>query len=168
MKNYVFLVLGFISTFGNPSMAQSVFYDRDALRICSRQIHDYEKRKCMEQIKEKRYDNSVIDICAKQTFDFEKINCLAIIENKRFLAPAETYICRTQFFDYDKRRCLQNASTTSIYSVSIPVPSAPLYVIEGQVTNAINAIQAKNYGRAESILQNLKNQIQSLQQMGLQ
>tara|TARA_B110001454_G_scaffold219185_2_gene251013 strand:+ start:40071 stop:40565 length:495 start_codon:yes stop_codon:yes gene_type:complete len=157
---------GLISLIGCLANAQQVYYDQSAFRICSSQSDDRDKRKCMEQIKGKKYDQLVIGICSTQSDDSDKRACLWLIENKRYLSPVEVSICSTQSDDSDKRRCLKNASTAQIGSYVSPVPVS--LNVDQQVADAISAIQSNNYGRAESILQNLRNQIQILQQSGLQ
>lgn len=176
------LLIAFVSMVGNYANAQNVFYNSSAESICRHMTFDSDKSKCMSEIKDAEFDEKVVDICRRPTFDSDKTKCLAVIKNhlydssaigicaamtfdsdkakclvtisdKQFTSQSEINHCRSKVFDSDKIKCLEQASFRDFQdSVNLTIE---------QIDKAINALQYRNYSRAELILLRLKNQLEA-------
>lgn len=157
MKCFIFFV--FCCSFVLQARAAGeAFYDQTATWICS-SVFDSQKEACLAQIRNKRYDPSVIGICSSQIYDSDRLTCLSLIENRHFPIPSETSICRTYLYDSDKIKCLRRASWEPIPEISRPVSNPGNCFVELKITEAMLAIQQKQYREALVILHALKKQI---------
>lgn len=145
-------------------------FNKNAVGVCAKLAYDSDKRTCLSQTQDKRFDDHVIDICANLAYDSDKRSCLKSIEDKQFLSTVEIQMCRNSAYDSDKRSCLQRASTKPFAAGGLgddfnePVTLSSVSV---EITNALNAMRAQNFGRAEAILQTLKFRLDVLEAQGV-